>query len=30
MKGYKSLLNTLNDYRRGLADLKDEALLSEL
>jgi hypothetical protein len=30
LKGYKSLLNTLNDYRRGLADLKDEALLAEL
>jgi len=29
LKGYKSLLNTLNDYRRGLTDLKDEAL-SEL
>ena len=30
MKGYKSLLSTLNDYKRGLADLKDEVLLSEL
>jgi hypothetical protein len=25
LKGYKSLLSTLNDYKRGLADLKDEA-----
>ena len=25
MKGYKSLLSTLNDYKRGLADLRDKA-----